>query len=368
MTWRHFYRDVVLFAVMIIVEFSNVGSNTLFKAATDRGLSYHVYIVYSYAVSTLVLLLPLPLIIRRTTGLPSINSSLLFRILLLGAIDVVSALCGYRGLEYSSPTLASAAGNLMPAFTFILAVFFRMEKVDLRGSSTQAKIMGTLVSISGALIVVLYKGPTILSPSQPPKVDSQLSSPSHTNWVLGGSLLALQYLIFSVWYIMQAQVMKLYPSELIVVFLYNLFATLISAPVCFLAEPNLSSWRLNPDITMVSIIYSGIFFTCLSVLVHTCCTRLKGPVYVSIFKPLSIGIAAASGVIFLGDALYLGSVVGGVILSIGFYAAIWGKAKEEPSEDRGIICTRTPSNSKTPLLQSCKVEDNRETLALGGKC
>jgi drug/metabolite transporter (DMT)-like permease len=31
-------------------------------------------------------------------------------------------LCGYKGIEYSSPTLASAMSNLTPAFTFILAV------------------------------------------------------------------------------------------------------------------------------------------------------------------------------------------------------------------------------------------------------
>lgn len=32
---------------------------------------------------------------------------------------------GYKGLSYSSPTLASAISNLMPAFTYILAIIFR---------------------------------------------------------------------------------------------------------------------------------------------------------------------------------------------------------------------------------------------------
>ncbi len=36
-------------------------------------------------------------------------------------------ICNYKGLEYSSPTLASAIGNLSPAFTFILAVIFRFS-------------------------------------------------------------------------------------------------------------------------------------------------------------------------------------------------------------------------------------------------
>jgi ABC-type siderophore export system fused ATPase/permease subunit len=37
----------------------------------------------------------------------------------------LAQICGYKGIEYSSPTLASAISNLTPAFTFILAIIFR---------------------------------------------------------------------------------------------------------------------------------------------------------------------------------------------------------------------------------------------------
>lgn len=187
MNW---YKDVVPFCVMVAVECTNVGVNVLFKAATLKGLSYYVFIVYSFAVSTLLLLLPLPFVFRRcsliipylslsitililftslvlhvmhvcelwrSTGLPPFNLSLLFRILPLGVIGwvrhnrhrpkvsqifpnwifssiffflvflrdrFVAQLCGYKAIQYTSPTLASALSNLMPAFTFILAVFF----------------------------------------------------------------------------------------------------------------------------------------------------------------------------------------------------------------------------------------------------
>ena len=39
---------------------------------------------------------------------------------------------------------------------------------------------------------------------------------------------------------------------------------------------------------------------------HTWGLHLKGPVYVSLFRPLSIAIAVAMGAIFLSDALHLG--------------------------------------------------------------
>ncbi|KAH1054425.1 hypothetical protein GLYMA_08G339700v4 [Glycine max] len=304
---RYCEKEVLPFTAMVAVECTNVGVNVLFKAATEKGLSYYAFIAYSFAVSTLFLLLPLPFVFRWSRGLPPLNLSLIFRIFLLGVIGLTAQLCGYKGLKYTSPTLASALSNLIPAFTFILAIIFRMEKVALRSPSTMAKILGSLVSISGALIVVLYKGPIILSTSSPqpsPTTDSPMDSTSQTNWVLGGSLLAIEFLLVPIWYIVQ-----------------------------------------------------GFFSTGLSSLVHTWGLHLKGPVYISIFKPLSIVVAAALSVIFLGDALYFGTVVGAVILSFGFYAVLWGKAKEEELTVVDFDDIRPPSNTKSPLLQSYKVKD-----------
>ncbi|WZY88957.1 hypothetical protein YC2023_045692 [Brassica napus] len=137
-----------------------------------------------------------------------------------------------------------------------------MEQVVLRSSATQAKIIGGVLSISGALVVVLYKGPKVLSaafftPSSSPtsSLHQQLTS-SESSWIVGGILLASQYFLLSAWYIVQTLVMEVYPEEITVVFFYNLFAKLVSAPICLLAERNLTSWVLKPDITLAAIIYS----------------------------------------------------------------------------------------------------------------
>ncbi|KAM2014569.1 hypothetical protein ACFX16_045207 [Malus domestica] len=49
----------------------------------------------------------------------------------------------------------------------------------------------------------------------------------------------------------------------------------------------------------------------------------------SMFKPSGVAIAAFMVVIFLGNALYFGSVIGSMITAIAFYAIIWGKSKEK---------------------------------------
>ena len=71
-----------------------------------------------------------------------------------------------------------------------------MEKLDLRSLRSQIKVMGTLVSILGALIVTFYKGPLIgdVEPMQP-QVQPQSSSLTNllvttNNWVIGGIIFA----------------------------------------------------------------------------------------------------------------------------------------------------------------------------------
>lgn len=50
----------------------------------------------------------------------------------------------------------------------------------------------------------------------------------------------------------------------------------------------------------------GIFGSTFQVGISTWCLHRTGPVFVAMFKPLGIVIAAAVGVIFAGDTLYLG--------------------------------------------------------------
>ncbi|KAE8717141.1 WAT1-related protein [Hibiscus syriacus] len=325
----------------------------LFKASTSSAMmSYYVFITYSYAIATLVLL-PLPLIFYSRAVVSPLKLHLFSRICLLGLIGFLAQACSYKGIEYSSPTLASAVGNLSPAFTFILAVIFRMEKIQVGSITSQAKIIGTIVSISGALVVVLYKGPKVFSSSS--LSHQRPLESSEPNWLFGGVLIAVAYLLYSFWYIIQTRVMQIYKQELTIAFLYNLCATVIAMPISLIVESNMSSWRPTPALVIVTVLYSGVFSS-ISSSVHIWGLHLKGPVYVVIFKPLSIAIAAFMSAIFLGDTLHLGSVIGAIILSSGFYAVIWGKVKEENRTYDHSGLGATSRSSRTPLSYLGEIE------------
>ncbi|XP_021299366.1 WAT1-related protein At3g28050-like [Herrania umbratica] len=370
--WRYCYKDVLPFTAMVTMECANVGLNTLFKAATLKGMSYHVFVVYAYAIAALVLL-PAPFFSYRSRVLPPLSFPILCKIGLLGLIGSSSQIMGYTGITYSSPTLASAISNLTPAFTFILAIIFGMEKLVWKRTSSAAKVIGTIISVIGAFVVTLYKGPAIVIASTPSmSLQQPLNSSksnldfgglhsANPNWVIGGVFLTAEYILVPLWYIVQTQIMKEYPAELTVVFFYNLCVSFTAAIVGLVSERNASAWRMRPDIALASVVCSGLFGSCLNNTVHTWALRLKGPVFVAMFKPLSIAIAAAMGVMFLGDTLHLGSLIGATIISIGFYTVMWGKAKEEMAEENvsdsvSDSSRGSPSAHKVPLLQSYKNE------------
>lgn len=350
------------FAAMVGVEFFDVGLTTLSKAAMSQGMSHFVFVVYSNALASIILL-PLSIIIDRGKR-PPLTPSLLSKFFLLSLIGItVMQNCVFTGVNYSSPTLASAMSNLIPAFTFVLAVIFRMEKVDLRTRRSQIKIVGTLVSISGALIVTLYKGPPIGSlPIQSATLllnDSSHSIKSlpkllaiESNWVVGSLFLAAAGLCIAIWNTSQAAILKGYPSELTIVAFYCLFGTIQCAALTLIAEAkNPKAWKLKPDIELFSVVYSAVFGGVVTFSAQTWCIHKKGPVFVAMFKPVGIAIAALLGVIFLGDTLYVGSVIGAVVIVVGFYGVIWAQSKEQKKQTDSLF--GLPSSSdKSPLLQT----------------
>ncbi|KAM7512424.1 hypothetical protein LguiB_011299 [Lonicera macranthoides] len=350
---RYCAREVVPFIGMVMGECTDVGLNTIFKAATLKGLDYHVFMVYTYAISTLF---AIPLIFIFHRDLPPIRISFIIQMFLLAILGFIAQMIGYKGIEYASPTLGSAMSNLTPACTFVFAIIFRMEKLEIRRLSSQAKVIGTIVSISGALVVVLYKGPTIITSVTPSTSLNSLFDPStyaQSQWLIGGGLLALEYVIISVWYILQAKVLNEYPAELVVYFLYNLSCTIVSTPVCLIAQSNWSTWKIKANIGLAAILYSGIIGS-FGNIIHIWGLHVKGPVYVALFKPLSIAIAAVMGVILLGDAFCIGSIIGAIIISFGFYVVIWAKTQEEEEEEEEEedVCEESsPFTEQVPLLQ-----------------
>ncbi|KAJ9709047.1 hypothetical protein PVL29_000835 [Vitis rotundifolia] len=278
------------FLGMVIVVLTQVTNMIVSKMAMSNGLSSFILVLYSNAISA-VILLPLSLLFHR--------------FFLLALIGCFAQIFGYAGVRYSSPTLGTAMLNLVPAFTFILAIICRMEKLDLKKSSSLAKSVGALVSVAGAFVVTFYKGPPIMFSSSFSYSSNQIFS-SQSHWVLGGFLLADESLLASMWYILQATILKKHPAVLTITFFYCFFISIISLAISLVAERDPSAWRLKLDVGLLAVLYSAIVGNVIRISVCTWCVRRAGPLFCSMFKPLGIVFAFVMGIIFLGDALHLG--------------------------------------------------------------
>ncbi|ESR59690.1 hypothetical protein CICLE_v10017903mg [Citrus x clementina] len=343
--------DTAPFVAMALVEIGEVGMITLGKAAMSSGMSNFVYVVYYNALGTFILLHYFIYNTYRSKG-PVLTFSLLCKFFMLGVLGIcLVQIFAITGIKYSSPTLASAMGNLIPGITFLLAVFFRMEKVAIRSRSSQAKILGTVVSIAGAFIVSLYKGPPLLGFSSPSNSNIQLPVSEYSNWALGGLLLTVTCFSSATWKIFQAAVLKEYPDKINLVFFSCFFGTIQCAVVSIIVERNPSAWKLQPGIQRTAVIYAAIVGTVIRSSIIAWCLQKKGPVFVALFKPLGTAIAVFMAVMFLGETPHLGSLIGAVVIAFGFYAVIWAQGKESNMTTGNVGSLESP-NQKIPPLKN----------------
>nr|XP_023924187.1 WAT1-related protein At3g28050-like [Quercus suber]POE96002.1 wat1-related protein [Quercus suber] len=344
--------------IMITVECLDVGLNTISKAAMTGGMSDFIFVTYSNVIA-IFFLLSSCLIFYRKRSLPPLTWGIVGGVFLVALLSSTVQMLKAFGIGYSSPTMSSVMSDLLPAFTFVLAVICRFEKLDLRLRGSQARSIGTIVSITGALVVTLYKGIPISIASLPEKVVSgELLSPIHSNWILGGFFSASAYFLLAVTYIVQTWVVRDYPAELMFSLIRCTFVTILSAIISLSLENDPNAWKLNFDMELIAVLYSALFAITIRNSVHLWACHKKGPVYVAMFKPLGIVIAVVMGVTYLGDTLYLGSVVGAAIIVLGFYAVIWGQAQEDVVvEHLPITSSYESSSPNAPLLQNKGTEE-----------
>ncbi|KAH0991612.1 hypothetical protein GBA52_003095 [Prunus armeniaca] len=340
-------ESLLPFLGMVMAVLAQAANMIVNKAAMSKGSNKYIMVVYANGLSTLILLPP-ALFFHYRSGRPPLTFSVLCGFFMLALFGCSAQIFGYVGIEYSSATLGTAMLNLIPAFTFILAVISRMEEVQWRSSSSKAKILGTIASIAGAFVVTFYKGQPIMLPpsSHPPNLFS-----SKSNWVLGGLFLAADSFSSSLWYILQASsTLKKYPAVVVIVCFQCLFMTVQSALVTLIAVKDASAWELRLDMGLIAVLYTAIVSTALRYTLTTWCVWKAGALFCSMFKPLGIIFGVIMGAIFLGDPFYFGSLVGALIIVTGFYAVMWGKAKEEKLVEGGS--RESLGQNKVPLLQN----------------
>ncbi|KDP38759.1 hypothetical protein JCGZ_04112 [Jatropha curcas] len=324
------FNDCKPVMVMVGLQFIYSGVALFTRAALVQGLNPRVFVVYRQGIATLIMA-PLAFLSRRKSSCKcSLRLKSFSWILLASVIGITANQNAYfEGLYLTSSTATSAMTNLIPAITFVMATIFGLEKVNIRSLRSIAKILGTVLCVSGAISMALLKGPKLLNTELlPPK---SFFSPGGHNWLMGCILLFGSSCFWSSWMILQVPISASCPDHLYSSSWMGLLATIESAVVAICAEKNLTDWKLNSYLEICCCLYAGVGLA-LSFFGQAWCISQRGPLFSAMFNPLCTVIVTIIAALFLHEETYLGSFIGGLAVIIGLYVVLWGKAKDFDEE------------------------------------
>ncbi|CAO2190592.1 unnamed protein product [Urochloa humidicola] len=320
--------SIAPYAVSLLLRLIYGVTNILTKVAFSQGTSACVLVFYRFLIAS-VLLLPVAFAFERNTAPPlSFKVSLKLFVHALYGMSA-STIISYIGINYTSATSASAVINLLPVFTFFLAVLFRMESLNLKRSHGVVKVSGLVLCSIGVTVLALYQGPELKS-----FVHHRLfhhTSHDGTNsakkWILGVILQSFAAAMWALWAVLQGHLFGEYPSKLLNTTLQIVFASVQSFLMALLIERDFSRWKLSLDVGLVAVIFCGVTLALLCYL-QVWLVDMRGPVFLSTTAPLTL-VFTIILTFLIGEAVTLGSVISGVIMVGGLYNVLWGKRLEQ---------------------------------------
>ncbi|CAI9779558.1 unnamed protein product [Fraxinus pennsylvanica] len=362
----NFLEKAKPYIAMISLQFGYAGMNIITKVSLNRGMSHYVLVVYRHAFATAVIA-PFALILERKVR-PKITFPIFMQLFALGLLGpVIDQNFYYAGLKFTSPTFSCAMSNMLPAMTFVMAVLCRMEKVDIKKVRCQAKVVGTIVTVAGAMLMTLYKGHVLnmvwsnyVHPHKS-NVPDTTTEPSDKDWFKGSILLIIATLAWASFFILQAITLRKYTAQLSLTAIVCFLGTLQSIAVTFVMEHKSSAWTIGWDMNLLAAAYAGIVSSSIAYYVQGLVMQKRGPVFVTAFSPLMMIIVAIMGSFILAEKIYVGGVLGAVLIVAGLYSVLWGKYKEykekETEEIPEPVKGSTRNNQTAMVIEDFEAND-----------
>ncbi|KAK6127184.1 hypothetical protein DH2020_039068 [Rehmannia glutinosa] len=359
----NFFEKAKPYIAMISLQFGYAGMNIITKVSLNSGMSHYVLVVYRHAFATAVIA-PFAIVLERKVR-PKITFTIFLQLFVLGLLGpVIDQNFYYAGLKFTSPTFSCAMSNMLPAMTFVMAVLCRMEKLDMKKIRCQAKLVGTIVTVAGAMLMTLYKGHVInffwsnyIHPrTSSNNVTADSTQDSDKDWFKGSILLIFATLAWASFFILQAITLRKYTAQLSLTAIVCFLGTLQSIAVTFVMEHRPNAWAIGWDMNLLAAAYAGIVSSSIAYYVQGLVMQKRGPVFVTAFSPLMMIIVAIMGSFILAEKIYVGGVLGAVLIVIGLYSVLWGKYKEFKDKEAEEIVEPVKGNNQNAMM----IEDIEE--------
>ncbi|KAM0902672.1 hypothetical protein ACQ4PT_019158 [Festuca glaucescens] len=253
MGWMELLKPV---AAMLAFDTLFAVMTVLVKKALDGGLNPIVLIALRQLVGA-TFLAPIAYFKERNAR-PRFTKEIfayLFMSALLGAL--FAQYLFFLGLSYTTATLAATFSNMIPVFTFLITIPFRLETVDVRSKAGLAKIAGTLASVGGATLLSLYKGAALTRTTS--SVEEHINSSSTSSkgrWMLGPALLLVNCITFSFWMLLQGKLTKKYPAVISSTAFMALFTSLQAGALALTTQRHISVWMLRGSTQIATVLFA----------------------------------------------------------------------------------------------------------------
>ncbi|GAU34703.1 hypothetical protein TSUD_29440 [Trifolium subterraneum] len=215
----------------------------------------------------------------------------------------------------------------------------RLEKIKIKSIRSQAKILGTIATVTGAMVMTLVKGPILLETfGGKSHIHHSGGTISNQHTILGSVLITIGCFSWACFFNLQAITLEAYPAALSLSSWICLLGTIEGAAVASIMEWGRPSvWSIKWDMRLLSTLYTGIFCSGLAYYLQGVVMKARGPVFVTAFSPLCMVIVAIMGYFLLAEQMFLGRVIGAFIICLGLYLVVWGKSKDYNNTSNSII-------------------------------
>ncbi|KAL3721539.1 hypothetical protein ACJRO7_033953 [Eucalyptus globulus] len=357
-------KNPYLFAILI--QIIQVGMTLFTKAAFNGGMKSYIFIFYRQMTGTIFLVLLTAMFERRSTT--PLTLLVFFKISALAFLGITLAMNLYGiALLYTSASLVSVTANCLPVTTFFFAVLLRKEKLNVKKITGVAKLGGIAICVGGVATLAFFMGPILNPPfalhnaQHEPQHQHHVSTFGSTKWIVGCFLSFFSVSSWGLWFVLQAGVLKIYPSKLHFTSLQCLSGAVQSFFVAIAVERDLSEWKLAWNVRLLAILYCGIVVTGVAHYLQSWVIAMKGPVFLAMTTPLNSILTTIGSMFLLGESINVGSIVGEIMLVVGLYSVLWGQTREQNLANESSLpvqaekkCTNVenqePKNAETCYL------------------